>query len=215
MKKKDFFYCILIYTCIYLTLFFISSLNSKSLELYIIKNTLYYLISISIVIIYIVFFDKNLYKLLKITGSNLKKEILVGVVFFLFLSLFTIIPFMVTKNEELLPSKLPSFKILIYFTLFDICIVAPCEEFIFRGYFFEKLNQIFDNSLIANIISSLLFGLLHYPNKKSFALIIPPMIIGFIFTLCKTKIKNCSLISLSIAHGLNNSLITLISYIFT
>ena len=89
MKKKDFFYCILIYTFIYLTLFFISSLNSKSLELDIIKNTLYYLISISIVIIYIVFFDKNLYKLLKITCSNLKKEILVGVIFFLFLTGFS------------------------------------------------------------------------------------------------------------------------------
>ncbi|WP_300386738.1 type II CAAX endopeptidase family protein [Clostridium sp.] len=215
MKKKEFFYCILTYIFIYILLYYFSTIHIKKLELILLKDTLYYAISTLIIILNIIFFDNTIYEKLKIYVSNLKKEFLIGIIIFGGMSLFTIIPFIITKNNEILSAKLPSIKILIYITLFNIFVVAPCEEFVFRGYFFEKLKVICSNSLIANIISSILFGLIHYINKRSLALIIAPTIIGFIFTVFKEKIKNCSLLSLSIAHGLNNSLISWISYIFT
>ncbi|WP_291631241.1 CPBP family intramembrane glutamic endopeptidase [Clostridium sp.] len=214
MKKKVFF-TIIIYICIYILLYYLNSFRIKSLEESIIKNSIYYMISIMIVIFSILFYDKEIYKRLKIRGKSLKREFCIGIIIFGGLSIFTIIPFMITGNNEILSAKLPSIKMLIYFTLFNIFIVAPCEEFIFRGYFFEKFKLIFNNRLIANICSSILFGLLHYPNKGSLSLIIMPTIIGFIFIEFKEKIKNCSLLSLSIAHGLNNSLIDWISFIFT
>ena len=215
MKKKELFRCIALYFLIYVLIYFFDLFSVRSIIYSIVKDSIYYYLSVIIIVLNIIFYDKKIYKKLKINSKNLKYEIFIGILIFICLSLLTIIPFLLTKNNKILSVKPLSRNMLIYFTIFNLFVVAPCEEFIYRGYFFEKFKLIFNNNLTSNIISSILFGVIHYPNKESLVLIIAPTIIGIIFTILKEKIINCSLISLSIAHGLNNVLIDWIAYFFT
>ena len=98
---------------------------------------------------------------------------------------------------------------LIYMTLG----VALVEEIFFRGYVFKKLLDIKDSRWFAIIISSVLFGLAHMFNNHILA-VIPTAIIGVIFCLCREKIRHCTTLSLIIAHGFYNTLISLIVAFF-
>ena len=98
---------------------------------------------------------------------------------------------------------------LIYMTLG----VALVEEVFFRGYVFKKLLDIKDSRWFAIIISSVLFGLAHMFNNHILA-VIPTAIIGVILCLFREKIRHCTTLSLIIAHGFYNTLISLIAAFF-
>lgn len=66
--------------------------------------------------------------------------------------------------------------------------VAPFEELIFRGLVFRGLESILDSWLVAALISSILFGVLHLVNKKKTLLLtiqncVFSGIVGLIFTV--------------------------------
>jgi len=90
--------------------------------------------------------------------------------------------------------------------------VALTEEFIFRGYLLNNIKKISNNSIIPIIITSLLFGLFHIFSGNVVQIIITSFI-GLILVVCKEKIKECSLLSLIIAHGLYDWLIVLFTAI--
>ena len=87
--------------------------------------------------------------------------------------------------------------------------VALAEEMIFRGHIFHKLLHIKDNKWFAIIISSILFGLFHIFTGLSIQ-ILTTAIIGFCYCMCREKIKNCTIFSLIIAHGVYDALIVLL-----
>lgn len=100
-----------------------------------------------------------------------------------------------------------------YEFLFCIAAVGLVEEFIFRGFIYGKIKKISGNDTAAVIGSSVLFGLFHILSGN-IAQVIMTAFIGVFFCLCKLKIKNCSLLSLIIAHGIYDALITVWAAVF-
>lgn len=96
-----------------------------------------------------------------------------------------------------------------YIFEFTYCILSVgfVEEFVFRGFIFGKLQKICRNNVLPVVISSALFGLFHIFNGSIFQMLMTAGI-GALFCLCRLKIKNCSTLSLIIAHGVYDALIT-------
>ena len=96
-----------------------------------------------------------------------------------------------------------------YIFEFTYCILSVgfVEEYVFRGFIFGKLQKICRNNVLPVVISSALFGLFHIFNGSIFQVLMTAGI-GALFCLCRLKIKNCSTLSLVIAHGVYDALIT-------
>lgn len=94
-----------------------------------------------------------------------------------------------------------------YEFLYCITAVGLAEEFVFRGFIYNKIKKISGNYIAAVIGSSVLFGIFHLFGGNIVQMIMTAFI-GAFFCLCKLKIKNCSLLSLIIAHGIYDALIT-------
>lgn len=94
-----------------------------------------------------------------------------------------------------------------YEFLYCIAAVGFAEEFVFRGFIYNKIKKISGNDIAAVICSSVFFGIFHLFGGSIVQMIITAFI-GAFFCLCKLKIKNCSLLSLIIAHGIYDALIT-------
>lgn len=94
-----------------------------------------------------------------------------------------------------------------YEFLYCIAAVGLAEELVFRGFIYNKIKKISGNDIAAVIGSSVLFGIFHLFGGNIVQMIMTAFI-GAFFCLCKLKIKNCSLLSLIIAHGIYDALIT-------
>lgn len=94
-----------------------------------------------------------------------------------------------------------------YEFLYCIAAVGFAEEFVFRGFIYNKIKKISGNDIAAVICSSGFFGIFHLFGGSIVQMIMTAFI-GAFFCLCKLKIKNCSLLSLIIAHGIFDALIT-------
>lgn len=94
-----------------------------------------------------------------------------------------------------------------YEFLYCIAAVGLAEEFVFRGFIYNRIKKIGRSNAVAVIGSSVLFGIFHLFGGSIVQMIMTAFI-GAFFCLCKLKIKNCSLLSLIIAHGIYDALIT-------
>ena len=163
-----------------------------------------------------IFCIKNKEKLSELGFSKDKifKQILIGVIIGSIMSIFiTLIPILIFGKENTYSSY--NFKYIwqyIYQFVYLIIGVALTEEFIFRGYLLNKLKKLSKNTIIPIITTSLLFGLFHVLSGNIIQVIMTTFI-GLILVICKEKIKNCSLLSLIIAHGLYDWLIVLFTAI--
>lgn len=101
----------------------------------------------------------------------------------------------------------------IYDFAYFIGAVALTEEFVFRGFIYGKIRILSNSDTAAAVISSVLFGLFHFMGGNIIQLIMTGLI-GLLLCLCKMKIKNCTLLSLIIAHGIYDALITVWGCVF-
>ena len=85
--------------------------------------------------------------------------------------------------------------------------VALTEEFIFRGFLYRKVHVLSGSSGVAVLVSSLAFGLFHIFSGSMVQIGITTLM-GIFFCLVRSKVKNCTTLSLIIGHGLYNFLIT-------
>jgi hypothetical protein len=108
--------------------------------------------------------------------------------------------------------KYSSVWVLLFYLIYDFLFVGFGEEFIFRGYFIQRLAVATKSDLFAIIFSSLLFGFWHFPRGHDVLQVIMTSLIGLFYGLSKYKIKNCSTVSVSVAHGLHDAAIALLSY---
>lgn len=98
----------------------------------------------------------------------------------------------------------------IYEFFYCIFAVGFVEEFVFRGFIYEKIKNISQKDIVAIIVSSILFGVFHLFSGNIIQMIMTACI-GVFFCLCRLKIKNCSTLSLIIAHGVYDALIAVLA----
>lgn len=95
----------------------------------------------------------------------------------------------------------------LYDFVYCIAAVGLVEEVIFRGYIPHKLKQLKNSELLAGVVSSVLFGFFHIFGGNIVQVLITS-VLGGMWYLCREKIKYCSLLSLIIAHGVYDALIS-------
>jgi hypothetical protein len=169
-----------------------------------------------IALVPIIFCVKNKEKLacLGFSKDKILKQVLIGVIIGCIMSIFiTLIPILIFGKENTYSSY--NFKYIwqyLYQFIYLLVGVALTEEFIFRGYLLKNIKDICKNSIVPIIITSFLFGLFHIFNGNIVQVVMTSFI-GAIFVICREKIKDCSLLSLIIAHGLYDWLIVLFTAI--
>lgn len=93
------------------------------------------------------------------------------------------------KMEEIV-QVLRKNKLLLLFT----CLTAGItEELIFRGYIIPRLELLLKTTYFPIIISSVLFGFLHF-SYGNYAQIIGPLFIGLVFAIHYNKYRNIKMI---------------------
>lgn len=150
----------------------------------------------------------------KLTDYGFSKEkigmqIIVGILIGTVMSvLLTLIPHLIGFGEFVDSGK--RYKYLwqfIYEFFYCIFAIGLVEEFVFRGFIFEKIKRVAGKDIIAVIISSVFFGVFHFFSGNLVQMVMTACI-GAFFCFCRLKIKNCSTLSLLIGHGIYDALIT-------
>lgn len=99
----------------------------------------------------------------------------------------------ITGESVVLNKALALFK-KSYFLLFFTCVTAGItEELIFRGYLLPRLELLSKNKILAIIISSILFGLLHI-GYGTLLNVIGPIVIGLVFAIQYEKYRNIKIL---------------------
>lgn len=161
----------------------------------------------AIVPIIIMILNKERLRDMGFSKEKLGLQILVGIIISLGMSFaFTLIPILLGFKDMVGETTYTKLWQFIYEFAYRILGVALAEEFIFRGFVFHKLLQIKNSKKYAIIISSLLFGLYHIFNGNIIQVFMTSLI-GIFFCLCREKIKNCTITSLIVAHGVYDALI--------
>ena len=144
--------------------------------------------------------------------EKISLQIIIGVVIgFVMSFILTLLPHLLGFGEYVDSGK--RYEYLWQFIYeFVYCIVAIgfVEEFVFRGFIYQKIKSIFRKDITAVIGSSVLFGVFHLFSGNIIQMVMTALI-GAFFCFCRLKIKNCSTLSLIIAHGVYDALITVFS----
>ena len=94
-----------------------------------------------------------------------------------------------------------------YEIVYCVGAVALTEEFIFRGFLYQKLHALSGSNVAAALISSVAFGLFHIFGG-SIVQVVMTTLIGLALCIVRRKVRNCTTLSLIIGHGLYDFLIT-------
>ena len=122
--------------------------------------------------------------------------------------IFTVVPILLGYKDMVSSTRYTEAWQFVYQFSYSIFGVALVEEIFFRGYIFLKLLDIKNSKWFAVIVSSIIFGLFHIFQGNIIQVFVT-MALGVIFCLFREKIRNCSLLSLIIAHGVYDGLIVL------
>lgn len=145
-------------------------------------------------------------------GFSKKKignQVMAGLIIGLCMSLvFTLVPIFLGKGDWV--DNGHHYKYLWQFIFeFVYCIIAVgfVEEYVFRGFIFSKLKTLSGSVTVAIVVSSIFFGVFHLLAGNIVQMIVTG-IMGAFFCICREKIENSTLLSLIIAHGVYDALIT-------
>ena len=136
------------------------------------------------------------------TKHKLWLQILIGVAFAAVLCfLMGIVP--ILCGTSIIGSHTePSAGFLAISAVQDILFVGVCEEIVFRGYVQNQFEIWLKKcKWLAPLIAAVLFGLWHIINGSLIQVLFTTLI-GCVFGYSKYFIKDCSLLSVIIAHGL-------------
>ncbi len=143
------------------------------------------------------------------SGEKIGKQILIGIGIGIVMSLILTLPLFLTGHGEWSDNG-HHYKFLwqfMYEIVYCIVAVAFTEEFIFRGFLYQKLNAIFNSQVVAILISSVAFGLFHFFGGSLMQVFMTGLF-GLALCLVRCKVKHCTTLSLIIGHGLYDFLIT-------
>lgn len=147
---------------------------------------------------------------MKLSGMKIKNELdfgnplqyLWGVAAFIPLSVsFTVLPMLLGGSIAGGHNETP-FEDIVYYFVYYLVFVGPVEELIFRQYLQELLVDILPGwKWMGAVIAAVLFGVWHLVNGSSYQALLSTAV-GLVLGLSKYFIKDCTLISVSMAHGL-------------
>lgn len=164
-----------------------------------------------LLIVPLVFMHKSNEKLgdIGFSKSNIGAQVLTGVLIAFAMSLvFTVLPILAGLRDMVGSSSYTQVWQFFYQFAYMILAVALVEEIFFRGFVFKRLMDIKPSKWFVIIASSIIFGVSHILGGNIIQ-VISTSILGVFFCICRDKLKNCSTLSLIIAHGTHNALITL------
>lgn len=143
------------------------------------------------------------------TAKNILRQILIGVGIALIMSaIFTVIPILLGFKYMVGSTNYTQMWQFAYQFVYSVFGVALAEELVFRGYIFNKLLELRNNRWFAIITSSVIFDTVHIFSGNIIQIFVTA-IIGFLFCMLREKIKNCTLLSLIVLHGVYDALIVL------
>lgn len=147
--------------------------------------------------------------------ENILKQVLIGFLIFVVIALLlTIAVFALGDNKRvLLSSPKNGFGIILYYVIFNILFVGMGEEILFRGYFLERFKKLTNSKTLGVVLSAGMFGIWHFPGGQDFLQVLLTALIGAIYAMLVFKFKNCSTLSVGIAHGLHDIYILALSCI--
>ena len=156
-------------------------------------------------------YRKQSLKSIGFNKTQILKQIIIGIILYIPLYLLSLI-------LNLVPSinlKLDSMSIWSF--LYMLIEIALVEEIIFRGFLQQRLKGLIKNKYINLLIVAFIFGSMHIPFilaqsnltfVQVFILVVPKMIMHIYFVGIY-KAGNNSVLSATIAHGVNNFIATL------
>ena len=167
----------------------------------------YWLIALGPIILIIV--NKEKFSEYGFTSEKLGKQIVVGVLIGAAMSIvLTVVPHLLGFGEYVSSGKnYTELWQFIYEFIYCVFAVSFTEELVFRGFIYKKILNISGKRSTAAAVSSVLFGAFHFLNGGIIQAVMTAFL-GAFFCLCRAKIKDCTIVSLIIAHGIYDALIT-------
>lgn len=143
------------------------------------------------------------------SGEKIGAQILVGIGIGVVMSLILTLPLFLTGHGEWSDNG-KHYQFLwqfLYEIVYCVGALALTEEFIFRGFLYQKLHALSGSHPVAILVSSVAFGLFHIFGG-SLVQVVMTGLIGLAWCLVRRKVKHCTTLSLIIGHGLYDFLIT-------
>ncbi len=141
-------------------------------------------------------------------GRQILWGILLGIALFLVLGL---VPVLLRTTTILFnPFTPPSVKgLLLYEFVYNVFFVAQVEERVFRGYYLARLEEATGSRVAAVLGSAILFLLPHTVVRGMGTYLISTSITGAILACVRLRLKNYSMLPITLAHGLYNFLMVI------
>lgn len=155
-------------------------------------------------------YRKDSFRAFGFRSRKLPLQILLGIAIGAALALLLVLPPYLIGFGELWDNGIRYHRDLWKY-LWELCYktlaIGAVEEFVFRGFCLTKCRRIFRADIPAIVLSSLLFGLFHLFGG-SIVQIIMTAFIGAVLAACRLKIRSCTLLSVIVAHGLYDFIIS-------
>ena len=99
-------------------------------------------------------------------------------------------------SPDFQPKRIPSYLLI------SMVFTGLSQEIFWRGYFYDQFRKIFGSSNIAIALSTAVFAVGCYILNPNAANVIQTTLFGLSLCVARAKIKDCSVLSLAIAHGI-------------
>lgn len=174
-----------------------------------------YIFMVSFIILICYIQRKPILETIGFSKDRIGNQFINCIIIFIITSAFIIIPLLLGVNKhDILGSKASKAWILIYQIIKNIIFIGIGEELIWRGYILNEFKSLIKSPVTAVIISSILFGLWHYSASHNLMQVLMTSILGGIYGFAIIKLKNCTTLSVGLAHGFHDAIIIILSYVF-
>lgn len=105
--------------------------------------------------------------------------------------------------------------VFVYLAVRQFVLVGFVEEFAWRGYVLRGTRRAVRSGPWAVVLSSVLFGLWHFPGGHDAVQVVMTTLIGAIYATALLKVRHCTTLATGTAHGLHDLTLLLIASLAT